>query len=54
MNAVNLLATRLVEHKYLGRERVMRQKDWELWDIYSTSDARIRHAKKSPKKALSQ
>jgi hypothetical protein len=53
-NAVNLLASRLVEHKYLGRERVIRQKDYELWDIYSTSAARVKHAKKSPKKAISQ
>jgi hypothetical protein len=52
--AVNLLASRLVEHKYLSHERVIRQKDWELWDVYSTSDARVKHAKKSPKKAISE
>ncbi len=53
-SAVKLLASRLMEHKYLSRERVIRMKDCALWDIYSTSDARVKHAKKSPKKAISQ
>jgi hypothetical protein len=52
--AINLLASRLIKHKYLSRERVIRQKDWELWEIYSTSKDRVKHAKKSPKKAISQ
>ena len=53
-SAVKLLASRLMEHKYLSRERVIRMKDCALWDIYSTSDARVKRAKKSPKKAISQ
>jgi len=53
-SAVNLLASRLMDHKYLSRERVIRMKDCELWDVYSTSDARVKHAKNSPTKAISQ
>jgi hypothetical protein len=53
-SAVNLLASRLMEHKYLCHERVIRMKDCELWNVYSTSDTRIKHAKKSPTKAMSQ
>jgi hypothetical protein len=53
-NAVNLLASRLLKHKYLSRDRVIRQKDWELWDIYSTSKDRVRHAKKTPSRVVTQ
>jgi hypothetical protein len=54
-NAVNLLASRLMKHKYLcGHERVLRKKDCELWRIYRTGGIRVKHAKKSPKKATSQ
>jgi len=52
--AVNLLASRLIKHKYLGRERVIRKKDWALWNIYSTSAARVKHAKKTPKRIVTQ
>jgi hypothetical protein len=52
--AVDLLASRLIKHRYLSHERVIRQKDSALWDIYSTSAARVRHAKRTPSRVVRQ
>jgi hypothetical protein len=53
-NAVNLLASRLLKHKYLGGDRVIRFKDDVLWSIYDTSKERVRHAKKTPERIVTQ
>ena len=52
--AGNLLACRLMKHKYLSHGRVIRLKDDHLWDVYNTSRHRISDAKKTPTKAISQ
>jgi hypothetical protein len=52
--AVNLLAGRLVKHKYLSHERVIRLKDDTLWNVYDTSRRRISDARKTPTKMISQ
>lgn len=44
-SAVNLLAGRLMEHRYLAHKRLVRLSDDKLWNIYNTSRERIAEAK---------
>jgi hypothetical protein len=53
-DATTLLAERLLRHSYLCHGRVIRQRDVELWEIYSTSAERISQAKLSPNRIARQ